>query len=327
MKLILALSILFFSLDTFSKEKNETDKLSNTLINLEIELKDGSLIKGNLDSNFQTVPFQTDHGKLSVSIIKMGELIIGIRDIKEKQKMIIDLIKKTSLDDSELADEIEKKFEFQVNEIYPILINLKQISMKDVDQNRLDSMISIFKGLDENSVENSMKDKLSLHDNSIIYGDLLVNEWKVQTRIGSLDIDTSKIHSIKFFADEGNLKKHVFTVEANKNIPIYPAPELFFNTKLSYKKGELIKIRASGSVILASLSSNTFSPEGDNLQGNWNNLPFGALVGKIGESGTPFKIGKDYQKISTENGVLYLTISETVYNQANSGSFKVIVIK
>lgn len=72
---------------------------------------------------------------------------------------------------------------------------------------------------------------------------------------------------------------------------------------------------------MASLSNLSFTPEGKSEQGSWGNIPYGALAGKIGEKGEPFLIGNKLNAVAKETSSLYLTISETLANENNTGEF------
>lgn len=54
------------------------------------------------------------------------------------------------------------------------------------------------------------------------------------------------------------------------------------------------------------------------------NTPYGALVGKIGEDGTPFLIGSDYTFTADSSGDLYLAVNDLLpYYQDNYGNYMV----
>lgn len=56
--------------------------------------------------------------------------------------------------------------------------------------------------------------------------------------------------------------------------------------------------------------------------------PYGSLVAKIGEGGTPFLVGGSYDEVATTAGTLFLAINDNVgtppeYHGDNAGGFAV----
>ena len=106
------------------------------------------------------------------------------------------------------------------------------------------------------------------------------------------------------------------------------------------KTGQKITITANGEIVLASLSNNKYYPSGKTVTSSTSvegateetaatstsTYPiYGNVVYKIGETGTALKAGDKFNGKATLNGILYLSIYETVYNAANSGSYSVKV--
>jgi surface protein len=100
------------------------------------------------------------------------------------------------------------------------------------------------------------------------------------------------------------------------------------NTNI-YINGRKLEITASGSVDIYGDGLHGAGPDGlSSLIEPETGLKAGALVGKIGEDGTPFLIGSNYKKIPNSSGVLYLGIVD--FNSAsgysdNIGCFNVII--
>ncbi len=56
------------------------------------------------------------------------------------------------------------------------------------------------------------------------------------------------------------------------------------------------------------------------------NAPFGALVGKIGDNGTPFLIGSQFSFTPEASGDLYLAVNDyLVYYSDNYGNYMVFI--
>lgn len=110
-----------------------------------------------------------------------------------------------------------------------------------------------------------------------------------------------------------------------------PADQEWTDTGLDVLKGDTIRISAEGTIHYT--SSKTCGPEGgkrewkDLLRGlPVNDAGRGALIGKMGESGTvrAFFVGDRAEFVAERNGRIFLGINDDNYGN-NSGSFKVIV--
>ena len=95
---------------------------------------------------------------------------------------------------------------------------------------------------------------------------------------------------------------------------------------------------ATGEVTLASLSNAVYKPDGStkasgatdytggDYEGASTYATYGMLVYKIGENSYDnLKAGAKYTGTAKTNGMLYLSIYETVFNANNKGSYNVKV--
>ncbi|MCB1144304.1 MAG: hypothetical protein KDK54_18775 [Leptospiraceae bacterium] len=311
---LLFLLLIFFPLlaEETSIEKPANEKTIHT----EIALRDGSILKGTLELSNSAIPFHTEHGDLQIKIQNLLELEMGIVNPEEKKNEIRDLLKTKDFESAILE---------KGSEILPILYEL---SSENNDPN-LFSLISQLEEMSASEKPNSLYDKVVLSNDSIFYGRLDLKTWNLKTKFGTLAIDKNSIQGLRISVNDSEMeqKQRVFQLQANKHIPIQTAPEPFLNTKILIRKGQSFRITSSGQITLASLSNLSFTPAGNLSQGNWNGIAFGAVAGKIGEKGEAFFIGSKYSGVAKQTGILYLCISETVYNAQNSGEFKVIVEK
>jgi hypothetical protein len=173
-------------------------------------------------------------------------------------------------------------------------------------------------------------DKIILNDESTFTGEILLENLQIKTLYGILKFTKEQAASIQFINEgkPGLSFRKQFLLPANTYISANNATGGgYLNTKIFVKKGETIEIKATGEITLASLSNLKVTPEGNPSQGSWMNIPFGGLAGKIGNNGTLFLIGKKYKAIAKESGYLFLTISETVFNNTNTGEYKVSIYK
>jgi hypothetical protein len=112
----------------------------------------------------------------------------------------------------------------------------------------------------------------------------------------------------------------------------------WFKTGIMVKSGQKLIITASGEVTFASLSGSKYKPDGsivgsattgtESYEGDYNSgstyPSYGNVVYKIGESSTQtLKAGAKFSGNVQSSGMLYISIYETVYNAANTGSYTV----
>jgi hypothetical protein len=154
---------------------------------------------------------------------------------------------------------------------------------------------------------------------------------QLETAYGNIELQRKSIVSIDVVSempDEGSSK--TFILNANKNIS-GNTDGGFLKTGISVKEGKTIIISANGKVMLASLSNNSYTPDGGvngapaASDGGTNTPTYGNVVFKIGENGQVAKAGGSYRSKANASGILYLAIYETVFNAANSGTYKVKV--
>jgi hypothetical protein len=158
----------------------------------------------------------------------------------------------------------------------------------------------------------------------------------LQTEYGTLTIPREKIKKMDVYVSggDGSGSDKTIILQANKHIS-GNANGGWLRTGINVKSGQKIDIIASGEVYLASLAA-SYKPDGNyvntntsyNDEGIYNSSAnvyptYGNVVYKIGENGTPLKGGSKFSGNATSNGMLYLSIYETVYNAANTGSYAV----
>lgn len=108
----------------------------------------------------------------------------------------------------------------------------------------------------------------------------------------------------------------------------------WLNTGIKVKSGQTIEITAKGEIVLASLDNKKYTPDG-NIVGqeltnvdemkDMNYFNYGTLIFKIGKNGKNLRAGSNTRYIADSDGIIYLTVYETVYSDKNTGSYKVNV--
>jgi hypothetical protein len=172
------------------------------------------------------------------------------------------------------------------------------------------------------------KDVLQTNGATSIEGSYEFESLTLEADYGRISVNRAKISSIGvIFKEVDNAGIGNFKLFANQNIAGNPNGG-WANTGILVRKDQLIKIIASGQVNIASLSNNAYTPDGgvNGTPGPKSMEPsYGSLVFKIGENGPMMKAGDNYSGKSNATGIIYISIFESVYNAANTGSYAVKV--
>jgi hypothetical protein len=117
--------------------------------------------------------------------------------------------------------------------------------------------------------------------------------------------------------------------EPPRSIPV-PATEVWTDSGIELATGDTVKFDAYGGIV-HSEDGPLLSPEGDpNLRGHPSNVAgledanHAALIGRIGEEGAPFVVGRRYEMTVESEGRLYLGINDIGVDN-NDGEFVAIV--
>ena len=153
-----------------------------------------------------------------------------------------------------------------------------------------------------------------------ISGSIVASSFKVTVaELGAVDVRRKDIISIRV---HGARWIKTFKVTAANN-----QLSTWVDTKFELQKGEEFSATASGGIHFPSWGNQTFSPDGNRNMGMVNNLPMGALVGRIGPKGATILFGSSYKGKAPVSGRLYLCmmIHPNMRTQQNSGEFTVQV--
>ena len=92
------------------------------------------------------------------------------------------------------------------------------------------------------------------------------------------------------------------------------AKERWVNTGVDLKTGDALTISANGKWTNGGTPAHYVGPDGfadvKHEKATLNSVNFAALIGKVGEAGTPFFVGGAYKGTSPGTGRLYLQIND-----------------
>ena len=119
------------------------------------------------------------------------------------------------------------------------------------------------------------------------------------------------------------------TLSGGRTINV-PANTAWTDSGITVNAGDRVMFQASGSINYGRSEGQTATPDGGGeRRSNYPDpsVPVGALIGKVGNNGTPFAIGNQRQALSMPaSGRLFLGVNDNE-RADNSGAFSVLVAK
>ncbi|MEX0585279.1 MAG: hypothetical protein WD176_01455, partial [Pirellulales bacterium] len=151
-----------------------------------------------------------------------------------------------------------------------------------------------------------------------VTGKIHPQTFSVQTKFGQLNVALADIRAAERDAGE--------KLEVRKTVAVsgeHFVQSNLVNTSIRLNRGDEVSITADGSIVMSPWGSNAKSSPDGSQQFQWyiqNQIPGGALVGRIGSSGPIFKIGSKHTFTATRQGTLYLAVAMNpqFINQGNN---------
>ncbi len=308
-------------------------------VELKLTMRDGNVMSGT--SKMASVSLVTDYGKLEIPIKNVTALDLGITTDKVTTDKVIVLVKQLANSNEEMRknayDELVKMDIKAIPAINDFIYSSKFEASTFTDYTadgallELQSKYNVTDGF-------SSKDVISIDYEYSMGGKYEFAKIDLKTEYGTLSIPKEKIKHIDVMyhgdSENGEL---TFKLLATKHISSNTNGG-WFKTGIMVKSGQKLIITASGEVTFASLSGSKYKPDGsivgsattgtESYEGDYNSgstyPSYGNVVYKIGDSSTQtLKAGAKFSGNVQSSGMLYISIYETVYNAANTGSYTV----
>lgn len=97
----------------------------------------------------------------------------------------------------------------------------------------------------------------------------------------------------------------------------------WLDTGIEIKKDQTLRVFAEGSIQFPNWGGQSFTPDGNLSMGNLNGIAVGTLVGRIGNGGQVFAIGRSYIGMPEGKGTLQLCVMVNAGRQPSTGEFTV----
>lgn len=304
---------------------------------LKVTLRDGNTMSGI--AKVGTVTLITDYGKLEIPVKNISAIDIGIPADNTNKDKIIALVKQLAGTEEQMRkNAYEELMKMDVKAV-PVISNFLNSSayqpgsFSDYTPEGVLNELMVKFGVDDNF---TTKDVVSVDYAYTMGGTYDFKKIDLKTEYGTLSIPKEKIRHIDIvYTGSGEGSEMVFTLFASKHISGNTQGG-WLKTGIQVKSGQHVSMYATGQVVLASLSNGKYGPDGAAKEGSTSTSSYegeydsgstyptyGQLVYKVGESGTATKAGSKFSGSMYQNGMLYLSIYETVFNAANTGTYTV----
>ncbi|MCW3102222.1 MAG: hypothetical protein JWO09_662 [Bacteroidetes bacterium] len=308
-------------------------------VELKLTLRDGNVVSGT--SRISNIVLVTDYGKLEIPLKNVTSLDLGLSSDKPGAAKIASLVKQLSNSDEKLRKSAyDELVQSDIRAIVTIsdLISSAGYEPSTFTDYTADAALSELEskyGVDSGF---SSKDVISIDYEYTIGGVYDFTKIELKTEYGTLSIPKEKIRHIDVLYSGGSGNGELtFKLMGSKHISANPNGG-WLKTGIMVKAGQKLNISASGEITFASLSGSAYKPDGSiagstaaveagmyDSYGSGATYPtYGNVVYKIGEnSAQALKAGAKFSGTAAANGMLYISVYETVYNAANSGSYTV----
>jgi hypothetical protein len=295
-------------------------------IQLSVHLKNSDILTGT--SELRTLVYKTDFGTLSFPIDEINSIEIGLKDSRFDKGNLLKLlgqIENGEAKEKEQAfDEIVKMDEGSIPFIKAYLGSSTGVALPSTNDISVQTLYEVMLAKYKVSRNYSLNDILTYKDEFRVEGNYEFTNLLLDTDYGRIKIERNDIARIDVkIVSRGISNNNTFKLFANQHIS-GNKEEGWLNTGILVKKGDKLSINSKGQIILASLSGNTYTPDGgvNGTLGVESNKPsYGQVLYKISQGGLESKAGDNLNSYAAQTGVLFIAIYESVYNSANSGYY------
>ncbi|MCB0506770.1 MAG: hypothetical protein KDD21_00580 [Bacteroidetes bacterium] len=302
-------------------------------VNITVKLKNGDVVTGKAD--LPNLSISSAYGNLKIPIEKITNLKLGIVSDHTKDGAVLpDLNKLQTVSETDAKSIYERLLGYGTP-ILATVINFTENPFYQVSSNENYTIEQLIDALYQKAgLQNGddVNDAITFDGSNYIEGSVNFGDITIQSDYGNLVFKRDKIESLDIspliVSTDGS-----FILKGNVNISGNENDKGWVNTGVSVKPGDKFTITASGKVVLKSLSGGTYNPDGwmsgkkDAAYTDDMETKYGSVVYRIGTYGTITQAGSNYEGTASEEGNIYISIYETVYDKGNSGFYKVKVNK
>lgn len=274
-----------------------------------LQLWDGTTVIGNLD--ISSVHMATRFGVLEVPVASIVRLTPGLNSLPELRSRLEGLVE-------QLGDRDFKAREAALGKLLawgpPLLGYLAQTSDGGSAERKkhLQNLVTQLQSdLDRSGDSGEPAASPLVVDDSLTTGEFTIvgqvqeQQFSVATRYGQLSIRLADIRSVdREWMNTASVVRRSFDIGATSFFQTKPVA-----TGLRVRRGDRIRIQASGSVNWSSWGNISSGPDGITNQGKWQGFNCGMLLARIGPAGELAEIGEDGEFVAPTDGELILGVA------------------
>ncbi len=277
---------------------------------MRLHLMEGSVVTGKLSTD--TVTVETAFGKLEVPVANIVSFTPGLDSHPEEGKKIGRLIQQLGSNAAAERDAAQRSLADMGKSIQPELA--RYALDEDAERrNRIQKILAELEEAEDDDDLDPMAAKPWLAQDSLettlftVVGKISPQTFDVQTQFGPLKVAIGDIRRGERELDlKPEIKKQLFVTGEN-------LIQLTMQTSgVRIGRGDKVQITADGRLTMTPWGNNAFSTPDGSEQFQWylpNQIAGGALVARIGTTGTIFKVGSKHTFSSTRAGILYFGIA------------------
>jgi hypothetical protein len=259
------------------------------------------------------ITVETQFGKLVVPIEKIRSFSPGLDSFPELSAQIEEKIKALGGDDYKSREAAHKELSAMGIKVQRELEKFVADENAEIKRH-VGEILKEFEEASENSAddEDGQPEQPWIRQDTVVTTDFTVvgkvapTEFKINSKYGDLNVKLADVRMAERDAGVKESFRKSVTV-AGENL----AQRSFKSTGIRVQAGDKIIFKAEGSIVMSPWGSNASSgPDGAPNYGWYmpNSIAGGTLVGRIGDKGQIFKVGRSSTMTAKSSGVLQLAI-------------------
>jgi hypothetical protein len=285
----------------------------------EVHFADGSVIRSVLMQD--SIDVMTKYGKLTVPVGDIRRIDFGVHLSEGVRQRVEEAIKNLASDTYRERQEAVKQLIGLGALAYPAVHIASGSSDPEVAKRAHGALKTIREKVPAEHLRTKVDDFI-LTAEFPITGRIVSPSIKVRTTyFGDVELRLSELRTLRFSGGSGEMD---IVVDAAK---YGSAPDQWMDTGFKVDEHSRLVITAAGTVDLwpQTPGQYTATPKGYGQPGPGKAGRFSsaALVGRIGENGAPFLIGDRYEGTPGQEGLLFIHIVPSPWNNASTGTYQV----